>query len=79
MSDFRIHAEVNELISSFRSRGFTVSFTAGGQHQMLVRGPNNKGAYDSSLRFNSVTEASVWLQGYDYHLRKSTGDTHEPV
>lgn len=73
MSDFSIHASVNDLINSFRDRGFHVSFTSNGCHQMLIRGSINKGPYDASLRFSDLQMASAWLHGYDYATKESTG------
>ncbi len=73
MSEFSIHASVEDLINSFRARRFHVAFTVNGSHQMLVRGPNNKEPYTSALRFSDLQTASAWLQGYDYANKELTG------
>lgn len=75
MSEFSIHASVEDLINSFRARRFHVAFTVNGSHQMLVRGPNNKGPRDAPLRFSDLQTASAWLQGYDYATKESTGES----
>ncbi len=68
MSDFFIAKELKRVEVMLKHRGFKVGYTVNGAHQMVINPISLGSNSNRAIRFNSLQEVKIWLDGYDYAL-----------